>query len=66
MTRVLITISSTLSIFPIPAFAHVGHIGAMARHDHWVIAAAIALALAAAKLGFRVTSKMDKLELQEE
>ena len=65
MTRVLITI---LSIFPIPAFAHVGHIGAMAGHDHWVIAAAIALALAlaAAKLGFRVTSKMDKLELQEE
>jgi cysteine synthase len=38
----------------------------MAGHDHWVIAAAIALALAAAKLGFRVTSKMDKLELQEE
>ena len=66
MTRVLITISSILSIFLIPAFAHVGHIGAMAGHDHWVIAAAIALALAAAKLGFRVTSKMDKLELQEE
>jgi hypothetical protein len=64
MTRVLITISSILSIFPIPAFAHVGHIGAMAGHDHWVIAATIALV--AAKLGFRVTSKMDKLELQEE
>ena len=64
MTRVLITISLILSISPIPAFAHVGHIGAMAGHDYWVIAAAIALV--AAKLGFRVTSKMDKLELQEE
>lgn len=52
MTRVLITI---LLNFPVPAFAHVGHIGATSGHGHLVIVAAIAVALAAA-LGAITTS----------
>ena len=35
-------------LLPAPAWAHLGHVEVMAGgHDHWVIAAAIAAALAA-------------------
>ena len=35
-------------LLPAPAWAHFGHVEAMAGgHDHWVIAAALAAALAA-------------------
>ena len=35
-------------LLPVPAWAHSGHVEAIAGgHDHWVIAAAIAAALAA-------------------
>ena len=35
-------------LLPVPAWAHLGHMEAIAGgHDHWVIAAAIAAALAA-------------------
>ena len=44
MTRCLLFIACLL---PAPALAHLGHVEAMAGHDHWIIAAAIAAALAA-------------------
>ena len=44
MTRCLLFIACLL---PAPAWAHLGHVEAMAGHDHWIIAAAIAAALAA-------------------
>ena len=46
MTRCLLFLACLL---PAPAWAHFGHVEAMAGgHDHWVIAAALAAALAAA------------------
>ncbi|MAB87726.1 MAG: hypothetical protein CML51_10660 [Rhodobacteraceae bacterium] len=45
MTRCLLFLACFL---PAPAWAHFGHAEAMAGgHDHWVIAAALAAALAA-------------------
>ena len=48
MTRCLLFIACLL---PAPAWAHLGHVEAMAGHDHWIIAAAIAAALAAGAVG---------------
>ena len=48
MTRCLLFIACLL---PAPAWAHLGHVEAMAGHDHWIIAAAIAAALAAVAVG---------------
>ena len=48
MTRCLLFIAC---ILPAPAWAHLGHVEAMAGHDHWIIAAAIAAALAAVAVG---------------
>ena len=48
MTRCLLFIACLL---PAPACAHLGHVEAMAGHDHWIIAAAIAAALAAGAVG---------------
>lgn len=36
---------SLFVIFPWPAFAHPGHLGALAGHDHWVAGAAVGIAL---------------------
>ena len=44
MTRCLLFLAC---ILPAPAWAHWGHVEAMAGHDHWIIAAALAAALAA-------------------
>ena len=44
MTRCLFFLAC---ILPAPAWAHWGHVEAMAGHDHWIIAAALAAALAA-------------------
>ena len=48
MTRCLLFIACLL---PAPAWAHLGHLEAMAGYDHWIIAAAIAAALAAGAVG---------------
>ena len=48
MTRCLLFIACLLHA---PAWAHLGHVEAMAGHDHWIIAAAIAAALAAVAVG---------------
>ena len=48
MTRCLLFIACLL---PAPAWAHLGHVEAMAGHDHWIIAAAIAAVLAAGAVG---------------
>ena len=48
MTRCLLFIACLL---PAPAWAHLGHLEAMAGHDHWIIAAAIAAVLAAGAVG---------------
>lgn len=48
MSRCLLFIACLL---PAQAWAHLGHVEAMAGHDHWIIAAAIAAALAAVAVG---------------
>ena len=67
MTRLLIALSC---LIPSTAFVHVGHLGGLAGHDHYVIAAAIAAAFAAAagtslKGRDEDASLEDELELQE-
>lgn len=40
-----------LAVAPVPVFAHVGHLGELASHDHWIAGAAIGAAAAIALWG---------------
>ena len=67
MTRIVIILACFI---PAPALAHIGHVGGLAGHDHWVAVAAIAVALVAAAVvalkGRGVeASKEHKPEFQE-
>ena len=62
MTRCLLFIACLL---PAPAWAHLGHLEAMAGHDHWIIAAAIAAALAAGAVGALKGSQEQGSESEE-
>ena len=62
MTRCLLFIACLL---PAPALAHLGHLEAMAGHDHWIIAAAIAAALAAGAVGALKGSQEQGIEGEE-
>ena len=62
MTQCLLFIACLL---PAPAWAHLGHLEAMAGHDHWIIAAAIAAALAAGAVGALRGSKEQGSEGEE-
>lgn len=44
MNRIIATLTPMLVASP--AFAHVGHLGEFAGHDHWVAGAALGAALA--------------------
>lgn len=59
-----------LSLFTIlaanPAFAHVGHIGEVAGHSHWIALGGIAIAGAIALLGVRKKSEAAKAEEEAE
>jgi len=46
-----------LYLFPLPAFAHWGHLPELAGHSHWIGMAAAAAAAAAAAWGFRENSE---------
>ena len=53
-------------LLPAPAWAHLGHVEAIAGgHDHWVIAAAIAAALAAGAVAALKGSKPQDSEGEE-
>ena len=62
MTRCLLFIACLL---PAPAWAHLGHVEAMAGHDHWIIAAAIAAALAAGAVAALTGSEAQDSEGEE-
>ena len=63
MTRCPIFLACLL---PAPAWAHLGHMEAIAGgHDHWVIAAAIAAALAAGAVAAFKGSKPQDSEGEE-
>lgn len=44
------TLAVFLSVFATPAFAHVGHLGEVAGHGHWIAAGALGAAALAAWL----------------
>jgi ADP-ribosylglycohydrolase len=46
-----------LYFFPVPAFAHWGHLPELAGHSHWIGMAAAAAAAAAAAWGLRENSE---------
>ena len=46
-----------LYLFPVPAFAHWGHLPELAGHSHWIGMAAAAAAAAAAAWGLRENSE---------
>ena len=46
-----------LYLFPVPAFAHWGHLPELAGHSHWIVMAAAAAAAAAAAWGLRENSE---------
>ena len=46
-----------LYLFPLPAFAHWGHLPELAGHSHWIGMAAAAAAAAAAAWGLREDSE---------
>ena len=63
MTRLLIVLSC---LIPSTAFVHVGHLGELAGHDHYVIAAAIAAAAGTSLKGRDEDASFeDEPELQE-
>jgi len=67
MTRIVIILACFI---PAPALAHIGHVGGLVGHDHWVIAAAISAALAAAAVAAlkgrrEEASEENEPELQE-
>ena len=63
MTRLLIVLSC---LIPSTAFVHVGHLGGLAGHDHYVIAAAIAAAAGTSLKGRDEDASLeDEPELQE-
>tara|TARA_B110000090_G_scaffold25134_1_gene25176 strand:- start:29 stop:223 length:195 start_codon:yes stop_codon:yes gene_type:complete len=63
MTRLLIVLSC---LIPSTAFVHVGHLGGLAGHDHYVIAAAIAAAAGTSLKGRDEDASFeDEPELQE-
>ena len=62
MTRCLLFVACLL---PAPAWAHLGHVEAMAGHDHWIIAAAIAAALAAGAVAALTGSEAQDSEGEE-
>ena len=47
---------------PAPALAHIGHIGEVAGHGHWIALGGIAIAGAIALLGARKKPKDEDLE----
>ena len=46
-----------LYLFPVPAFAHWGHLPELAGHSHWIGMSAAAAAAAAAAWGLRENSE---------
>ena len=62
MTRLLIVLSW---LIPSTAFAHVGHLGELAEHDNYVIAAAIAAAFVAAA-GTSLKGRDEDASLEDE
>ncbi len=62
MTRLLL---ATTMLFATPAMAHVGHIGGLAGHDHWIAGIAIGAAAGVAIWGVLKGKKNPEAEPEE-
>ena len=56
------TILFALLVLPMPALAHIGHLGEVAGHGHWIALGGIAIAGAIALLGNRKKRPEDDAE----
>ena len=56
------TILLALTLLPAPALAHIGHIGEVAGHGHWIALGGIAIAGVIALLGARKNPKDEDVE----
>lgn len=54
------------TLLPAQAFAHVGHMGELAGHDHWVAGAAIGVAVGVAVWGWLKGTKADDQDGQQD
>lgn len=57
--RLTLALALALMTFANPALAHIGHIGEVAGHGHWIALGGIALAGAIALLGARKKKSED-------
>lgn len=55
MRRILVL---TAIVLPLPAFAHVGHLGELAGHSHWIALGALGIATAIG--GLAAAKRKDK------
>ena len=66
--RLFLILPALILIESAPAFAHLGHFGDLAGHDHWIAAGALGAAIAVA--GWAAwkgdKSKEEKAEAEEE
>ncbi len=51
---------TALALLPTPALAHIGHIGELGGHDHWIALGGIAIAAGIALWGARKGKKADE------
>ena len=54
--------ASIIATAATPALAHIGHLGEVAGHGHWIALGGIAIAGATALLGARKKDKDDQIE----
>ncbi|MBU2992584.1 hypothetical protein Q4555_08255 [Octadecabacter sp. 1_MG-2023] len=59
-----LTLALFISFAASPALAHIGHIGEVAGHGHWIALGGIAIAAGIAALGAR--KKSDKAQAEED
>ncbi|MCA0042339.1 DUF6732 family protein [Celeribacter litoreus] len=62
MTRILALL---ISVSATPALAHIGHVGELAGHDHWLAGAAIGIAIGIAIWGKVKGKPEDEAEAEE-
>ena len=61
-----LTLSFILTVLVGPALAHIGHLGEVAGHGHWIALGGIAIAAGIALLGGRKKSDAAKADDQED
>ena len=61
----MIKFTFLFAVIGAPAFAHVGHLGGMAGHDHWIAGIAIGVAVGVGLWGALKGGKGDEADEEE-